>query len=191
MEKKYSKLESILSICDGLLSEKNSMPKSDNKEQQRYFEASFKEFEDFIFETNLNIFDIGGQDEEKLIREASEDIIKEFRVYHKIYLDHHDILEKEGKVKSIPDSDRESHLENTEKISKVHPDEGKMHKILGVEPGEKIEDKFKSGEDLYKHLLSKLKDHTKVIKMIAYAANISKENDIFDAALRYAKEHRK
>ena len=80
--------------------------------------------------------------------------------------------------------------EKKKTVSKAKPDEGKMHKILGVKPGEKIADKYKSGEELFNSLSKRLKDNGKVVKMIAYAANISKEKDIFDAALRFAKEHK-
>ena len=73
-------------------------------------------------------------------------------------------------------------------VSKAEVHQGKMHKVLGVKPGEEIKDKYNTGESLYDALSKKLSDHDKVMKMLNYAANISKEKDVFDAAVRYGKE---
>lgn len=62
------------------------------------------------------------------------------------------------------------------------PKEGKMHKILGIDPDKKITDVYTSGKELAKDLLSKV-DKKEASGMLAFAANIDKEHNIFDVAL--------
>lgn len=69
-------------------------------------------------------------------------------------------------------------------VSKVQPEEGKMHKILGLSAGEKITDHYKSGKALYDALMDKVGDKKKVKSMLAYAANINSGQDVFDKALK-------
>jgi hypothetical protein len=69
-------------------------------------------------------------------------------------------------------------------LSKVQPKEGKMHDILGIPAGEKITDHYTSGKALYDALMSKVGDKKKVKSMLAYAANINSEKDVFDKALK-------
>ena len=83
----------------------------------------------------------------------------------------------------------DEHETNEENITKVSPAKGKMHKLLGVKDGETISSKYKTGEALYNALERRTKDHGKAMKMLAYAANIHKGEDIFDSALHYGKEH--
>lgn len=69
-------------------------------------------------------------------------------------------------------------------VSKVQPEEGKMHKILGLSADEKITDRYKSGKALYDALMDKVGDKKKVKSMLAYAANINSGQDVFDKALK-------
>lgn len=74
-------------------------------------------------------------------------------------------------------------------VSKVNIREGKMHKVLGIPAGEKIEDHYKSGMALAKALVKALNgDQKKAAGMLAWAANIRKEGDIFDKALSSLKQ---
>jgi len=74
-------------------------------------------------------------------------------------------------------------------VSKVNVKEGKMHKLLGVPSGEKIEDHYKTGMELAKALVKALKgDQKKAAGMLAWAANIQKRGDIFDNALASLKK---
>ena len=63
-----------------------------------------------------------------------------------------------------------------------------MHKILGLKSGETVGSKYKTGEELYNALSRKVKDHKKLTGMLAYAANINKKQDVFDAALHHSKK---
>lgn len=83
----------------------------------------------------------------------------------------------------------DTELEEKKKtVSKVHPVEGAMHKVLGLKPEETIASKYKTGEELYNALSRKVKDHKKLTGMLAYAANIHKGKDVFDAALHHSKK---
>ena len=77
---------------------------------------------------------------------------------------------------------------NEQRLSGVKVEKGKMHKVLGLKPEENIASKYKSGEALYNALMKKVKDEKKVVGMLAFAANISKKKDVFDAALHHAKK---
>ena len=63
-----------------------------------------------------------------------------------------------------------------------------MHQILDVPEGEKISSKYSSGEKLAKALMSKVGNEKEVTGMLAFAANISSEKDIFDSALSFMKQ---
>lgn len=74
-------------------------------------------------------------------------------------------------------------------VSKVKIEEDKMHKVLGVPSGDKIEDHYKTGMELAKALVKALKgDQKKAAGMLAWAANIQKRGDIFDDALSSLKK---
>lgn len=74
-------------------------------------------------------------------------------------------------------------------VSKVGIRKGKMHQVLGIPSGEKIEDHYKTGLSLAKALVKALKgDQQKAAGMLAWAANIRKEGDIFDNALAALKK---
>ena len=74
-------------------------------------------------------------------------------------------------------------------VSKVNIKEGKMHKLLGVPAGEKIEDHYKTGMSLAKALVKALDgDQKKAAGMLAWAANIQKRGDIYDNALSSLKK---
>lgn len=87
--------------------------------------------------------------------------------------------------------DFESFVMNEAKktVSKVGIRKGKMHQVLGIPSGEKIEDHYKTGLSLAKALVKALKgDQQKAAGMLAWAANIRKEGDIFDNALAALKK---
>ena len=74
-------------------------------------------------------------------------------------------------------------------VSRVEVKPGKMHKLLGIPAGEKIQDHFKDGLKLAKALVEALDgDQRKAAGMLAWAANIQKEHTIFDSALSALKE---
>lgn len=79
--------------------------------------------------------------------------------------------------------------ESKKTVSKVNIKEGKMHRLLGVPSGEKIEDHYKTGMELAKALVKAVKgDQRKAAGMLAWAANIQKRGDIFDDALSALKK---
>ena len=65
---------------------------------------------------------------------------------------------------------------------------GKMHNVLGLDEDESIESKYKTGESLAKALMSKLNNEKEVTGMLAFAANVNSDNNVFDAALHYMKK---
>ncbi len=69
---------------------------------------------------------------------------------------------------------------------KVH--KGKMHKLLGVPAGEKITDHYKSGRALASALLKATGDKKEATGMLAFAANLDKDNNVLDAALHHMKD---
>ena len=74
-------------------------------------------------------------------------------------------------------------------VSKVGIRKGKMHQVLGIPAEEKIEDHYKTGLSLAKALVKALKgDQQKAAGMLAWAANIRNEGDIFDNALAALKK---
>lgn len=66
----------------------------------------------------------------------------------------------------------------------VDVETGKMHKVLAIPQDEKIEDHYDSGEELADDLVDAVGDEKEASSMIAYAANINPENDIYDKALK-------
>lgn len=63
---------------------------------------------------------------------------------------------------------------------------GKMHKLLNIPEDKKITDIYTSGVELAKDLLKAVSgDKKKAAGMLAFPANLSKENDVFDVALRH------
>ncbi len=74
-------------------------------------------------------------------------------------------------------------------VSKVHVKPGKMHKLLNIPSDQKIEDHYKNGLELAKALVKALNgNQQKAAGMLAWAANIRKEHQIFDDALSALKE---
>lgn len=64
-----------------------------------------------------------------------------------------------------------------------------MHKVLGIPAGDKIEDHYKTGMALAKALVKALDgNQKKAAGMLAWAANVRKEGDIFDDALSALKK---
>lgn len=72
----------------------------------------------------------------------------------------------------------------------VDIEKGKMHKILGIDQNKDIEDVYKSGEKLAKDLINKV-GREKAVGMINFAANINKENNIYDAAQKWLSSNKK
>ena len=80
-------------------------------------------------------------------------------------------------------------FEEKEKWSKgITVKKGKMKSLLGIKPDEKVSSKYTSGEKLAKALMAKVKDEKEVTGMLAYAANLSSKEDVFDSALSYMKK---
>jgi hypothetical protein len=79
--------------------------------------------------------------------------------------------------------------ESKKTVSKFKIRPGKMHKVLGIPDGEKIEDHYKTGLSLAKALVKALNgDQKKATGMLAWAANIRKEGTLFDDALSALKK---
>jgi len=78
-----------------------------------------------------------------------------------------------------------------ERISDTKIHKGKMHELLGLKEDESITDKYSKGEDLY-HALMKATDNNEkeVVGMLAYAANLEPQHNVFDSALHYAKKEK-
>ena len=79
--------------------------------------------------------------------------------------------------------------EKTEKWTKdVKVKGGKMHKVLGIDPADKISDHYTSGKSLA-NALTKAVGKSKAAKMLAFAANVKGgKDDIFDKALHAMKK---
>lgn len=86
-----------------------------------------------------------------------------------------------------------------EKINEVKVVKGLMHKLLGINQGEKIADKYKKGEELAKDLLVAVKKarivpqkdiRRKATSMLAFAGNWPSEgkNTVIDKALAAIKK---
>jgi hypothetical protein len=74
-------------------------------------------------------------------------------------------------------------LHEQEDLSDVDAEEGKMHDLLGVPQDQDISDEYDSGEQLARDLVDATEDEKEASGMIAYAANINSEENIFDDAL--------
>tara|TARA_Y100000310_G_C20704363_1_gene833757 strand:+ start:44230 stop:44529 length:300 start_codon:yes stop_codon:yes gene_type:complete len=80
-------------------------------------------------------------------------------------------------------------LEKEKWAQDVKVKKGKMHKLLNVPDDKKISDVFKSGKALALKLLKANKDdEKKTSSMLAFAANVDKEDTVLDKALRYMKQ---
>jgi hypothetical protein len=76
----------------------------------------------------------------------------------------------------------------TEALSDVDKEPGKMHKVLGINQDERILDYYTDGKKLAQDLYDKLGDKKEVAGMLAYAANIDSEKNVFDDALKSLDE---
>lgn len=74
-------------------------------------------------------------------------------------------------------------LYEDEDLSDVDVEEGKMHDFLDVPADQDISDEYDSGEELARDLVDATDDEQEASGMIAYAANIDSEENIFDDAL--------
>jgi len=68
-------------------------------------------------------------------------------------------------------------------LSDVKIHKGKMHRALGIPQDKEITDVYTSGEKLAKDLVNKI-GLKKAKGMLAYAANINPDENVFDVALR-------
>lgn len=75
---------------------------------------------------------------------------------------------------------------NDDKWAKdVDVEEGKMHKLLNIDKDKNIKDVYTSGKELARDLLKANDgDRKKTSGMLAFAANVNDEEDVFDRALR-------
>ena len=80
-------------------------------------------------------------------------------------------------------------LNEKEKWAKdVKPEKGKMHRMLGLKPDENIATKYTSGKKLAADLLKAAKNKKEATGMLAFSANISPKDNVFDKALRAMKD---
>jgi hypothetical protein len=66
------------------------------------------------------------------------------------------------------------------------PKHGKMHQVLGIPEDKEIKDVYTSGRKLAEDLVAKV-GRKEAFSMLAFVANINKEEDIYDVALRAVK----
>ena len=65
-------------------------------------------------------------------------------------------------------------------------EKGKMKKLLGLKPTDKICDIYTSGKDLAEDLVNALNgDKKEASSMLAFAANIDPTNNVLDTALKH------
>lgn len=74
-------------------------------------------------------------------------------------------------------------LRENDELSDVDVEEGKMKDALGIPEDEQVEDYYDSGEELASDLYDAIGDEEEVRGMIAFAANIDPEDNVFDDAL--------
>lgn len=74
-------------------------------------------------------------------------------------------------------------LHEQDDLGDVDAEEGKMHDLLGVPEDQNISDEYDSGEELARDLVDATEDEQEASGMIAYAANIDPEDNVFDDAL--------
>ena len=74
--------------------------------------------------------------------------------------------------------------ESKEWASDIEPKEGKMKELLSIPEGKKVSDVYTSGKKLANDLVKALKgDKKKAASMLAFAANIDKQDNVLDVAL--------
>jgi hypothetical protein len=74
-------------------------------------------------------------------------------------------------------------FEDEKDLSDVDVEEGKMHRVLDIPEDENISDNYDSGEQLARDLVDAVGDEQEASGMLAFAANIDPEDNIFDDAL--------
>ena len=84
----------------------------------------------------------------------------------------------------------ESLMNDQEKWSKeIKVKTGRMHRLLGIPQGKKIIDVYSSGITLAKDLLKAVNGNKKqASSMLAFAANVDKDNNVLDKALHAIKK---
>lgn len=179
---KIELLKNFSEKLKGLVKLMEELPDSDDYIIQHKFNLNIETLKESSDPDFKYIFSPEGNLDNKMSEELDR-LMKLFDKYGKAIVMQRMFLESEGK--QLPPIE-----ESKKTFSKAQVHQGKMHKVLGVKAGEKIEDKYKTGESLYNALSKRLSDHDKTMKMLNYAANISKEKDIFDAAVRYGKERK-
>lgn len=72
-------------------------------------------------------------------------------------------------------------------VSKVKREAGHMKEVLGIPEDEDIVDHYKDHRQLVRDLLKKV-SYKEAVGMLAFAANVNTEHNIYDRALKYIKE---
>lgn len=180
----FDELRDNKRILDELMIGFNKLPKSKDEDLQNTFEEIVKSIDNLLNDYISKIFDSDNPLEAK---EVNEKFIKFLPIIVSFFKEHMTNVKNEN-PEDIDLDNGDFQAESKKTVSKVHPVEGKMHQLLGLKPEEDIHTKFKSGQQLYNALSRKIKDHSKLTGMLAYAANINKKKDVFDAALHYAKK---
>ncbi len=75
-------------------------------------------------------------------------------------------------------------------VSKVKREAGHMKEVLGIPEDEDIVDHYKDHRKLVRDLLKKV-SYKEAVGMLAFAANVNPEHNIYDQALKYIKELKK
>lgn len=70
----------------------------------------------------------------------------------------------------------------------VDVEKGKMHRLLNVPPDKKITDVYTDGKKLATDLVKATGSQKEAASMLAFAANVDKQNNVLDSALAYMKE---
>lgn len=103
----FHKLRVRINKCKSLLEEKNYLPKLSNVKFQKEFEDSFNNFSEAVDDTSLIPFEVrDDRSPEDSLKDAEDKLLELYKIYYKVYLNHHDELEREEKVDPLSDSDR-------------------------------------------------------------------------------------
>lgn len=132
----------------------------------------------------------------KSLRSEVEKALKDKTDYNKLYKDKANL---KGSKKALFDSQTENHKMLHNMISKKFPGaletlgtakvkEGKMHKLLKLPKDMKVSVAYTSGKKLAEDLLKATGDKDEAMKMLVFAANIDKEDNVFDRAVRALKK---
>lgn len=96
------------------------------------------------------------------------------------------VVNKHRGLHEVKRSITEDFNEIVERLTDIKIKKGRMHQVLGLDPKEKITDKYSSGEDLAQELVNKV-GRKSASGMLAYAANLNPATNVFDKALHSLK----